>query len=391
MGIKNSKFPGTEIVSSLKLKLVRICVAFTILGLAFKTTSNPIKAFRLLRSLMLERINIHENAGEIKAVRSGKHYYWSINIPGWPSDNFNRFILNEFHRISSPLTGNLQTIIFAITNLCPLNCIHCYESENLSDNNRLSLDDLKLVMSKIENNGIRHIQFSGGEPLSRFDDMIELMRFSGKKNDYWINTSGFGLTQGKAALMKQNGMTGAIISLDHWDENSHNNFRKNNKSFNWVMQAVKNCNAAGIVVCLSICPVKEFVSEENLSRFHLLAKESGAGFVRIMEPRRTGRFSDKDVILDSSMIRIIDEFVVLRNRDLYFKDFPVLQFPGHHQRKSGCLGAGNRYIYIDANGEIHSCPFCRKPLGNILTHSIEEGVKKARVSGCQVFKTQMVI
>jgi MoaA/NifB/PqqE/SkfB family radical SAM enzyme len=379
------------LVSGFRLAFIRIGVALTVLWISFKINQNPLKAVSLLRSLIKERLNIHENAGQYKAVKSGVRYFWSVNLPGWPSETFNHFIFNEFQRINSPDNSTLQTIIFAITNICPLHCIHCYEWDNISDKNRLSIKDLKYVMEKIRNYGIRHIQFSGGEPLSRFDDMIELMKYSGNTNDFWINTSGFGLTKGKARIMKQNGMIGAIISLDDWDETRHNMFRNNSKSFYWVKEATRNCNEAGIIVCLSICPVKEFVTEENLNRFYKLAKNLGAGFIRIIEPRRVGRFAGENVMLDASHIDILDRFMISHNSDPAYNEYPIIQFPGHHQRKSGCLGTGNRYIYIDSNGEFHACPFCRKPLGNVLKDSINSGIVKARAYGCHVFKQRTLI
>ena len=386
--IKNS---GISIVSGFSLTIVRIGVALAIMRVSLQVSKNPFKAIFLLRSLIKERIAIHENTGGIKAVRSGGKYYWSVNIPGWPSETFDHFVRNEFLRINSPELSHLQTIIFAITNVCPLNCIHCYEADNLSSENKLSLNELKLIMKKIDENGIRHVQFSGGEPLSRIEDMIELMRFSGGKSDFWINTSGFGLTAEKARIMKQNGMTGAIISLDDWDESRHNAFRRNNKSFFWVQEAVRNCKNAGLVVCLSVCATKEFVSEENLIVLHLLAKNMGAGFLRIFEPRKAGRFAEKDVLLSADQISIIHKFVFSRNTDLVYKDYPIIQFPGHYQRKSGCMGAGNRYLYIDANGDFHNCPFCRNPLGNVLNKSIEEGIANARASGCHEFKQRVLV
>jgi MoaA/NifB/PqqE/SkfB family radical SAM enzyme len=382
---------NNSIVSGFRLTIVRMAVALTILKVSLRISKNPLKAFGLLRSLVRERLTLHANAGEVKAVKSGLRYYWSINIPGWPSESFNRFIFNEFKRVNSPDKSNLQTIIFAITNICPLNCIHCYEADNISDGNRLSLRDLKIVMEKILKNGIKHIQFSGGEPLSRFDDMIELMKFSGPSIDYWINTSGFGLTREKACIMKANGMIGAIISLDDWDETRHNAFRQNNRSYYWVMEAVRNCNEAGIIVCLSVCAVREFVTEENLSRFYLLAKEMGVGFIRILEPRKEGRFSGKDVLLDTGQTSIINRFMLDHNSDHAYTDYPIIQYPGHSQRESGCLGAGNRYIYIDSIGDFHACPFCRKPLGNAMVQSIDEGIVKARASGCHVFKQRILI
>ncbi|MCX6303249.1 MAG: radical SAM protein [Bacteroidia bacterium] len=381
--VQNSRI---HIVSGLKLAMVRIGAVLTILILSLKINPNPFKAVRLLRSLIRERVTIHGNEGGIKAVKAGKKYFWSTNVPGWPSEAFNHFIYNEFQRIHSPLESHLQTIFLGITNVCPLNCIHCFESENLSDKDNLSLEELVNIMEKINNHGIRHIHLSGGEPLSRFDDMIELLRFSGNTKEFWINTSGFGLTREKAFVMKQNGITGAIISLDDWDEKKHNAFRKNDKSYFWVKEAVRNCNEAGIIVCLALCCIREFATEENLDRYLQLAKEMGAVFVRIMEPVKVGRFSGKDVQLDQFQIGIIDRFMLSRNSDPAYAGYPIIQFPGHHQRRSGCQGAGNRYLYIDSNGQFHSCPFCRKPLGNALTESLDFGIAQARAAGCHLFQ-----
>jgi len=154
MHIKQSIY----VVSGMQLAFVRLGVAFSIIMVSFRISWNPFRAIGLLRSVIKERRDIHENSGKTKAVKSDGKYYWSINMPGWPSDRFNNFIRNEYLRINSPQHSHLQTIIFAITNLCPLNCIHCYEYENISSSNKLSLEDLKLVMTKIHDNGIRHFQ-----------------------------------------------------------------------------------------------------------------------------------------------------------------------------------------------------------------------------------------
>jgi MoaA/NifB/PqqE/SkfB family radical SAM enzyme len=379
---------GFRIVSGVRLFIIWTGVILTILKVALKINHHPVGAFKLLISLIKERKSIHNNAGRYKAIKADSKYYWSVNFPGWPSEKFNVFITNELLRVQSPGKSTLQTIIFSITNICPLHCLHCYESDNLSDTNKLSLTELKLVMDKIRDKGIRHIQFSGGEPLNRFDDMIGLMNYSGKMNDYWVSSSGFGLTYNKALAMKESGMTGAIISLDDWDENRHNLFRGHHKSFFWVQEAIKNCHKAGIVVCLSLCPVKDFVTEENLNRYCLLAQSLGAGFIRIMEPRKAGRFSGKDIMLEEREIDIIERFMMTSNTDPAYAKYPIILFSGYHQRKSGCYGAGNRYLFIDSNGNFHACPFCRNPLGNILSDSFDAGIEKAKSIGCHLFKKE---
>ena len=126
-------------------------------------------------------------------------------------------------------------------------------------------------------------------------------------------------------------------SLDDWDENRHNLFRGHQKSFFWVQEAVKNSLEAGLIVCVSLCPVKEFVTAENLNRYFLLAKNMGASFVRILEPRAIGRYSGKDVLLEPRQIKMIENFVITGNCDPAWSDYPIIVFSGYYQRKFGAV------------------------------------------------------
>jgi MoaA/NifB/PqqE/SkfB family radical SAM enzyme len=103
----------------------------------------------------------------------------------------------------------------------------------------------------------------------------------------------FGLTPEKALKLKEAGLTGVSISLDHWNEGAHNSFRNHPKSFHWVNEAVKNCHKAGIIVNLALCATKEFTTEENILKYYELAKEWKVGFIKILEARKVGRFRVK--------------------------------------------------------------------------------------------------
>ena len=125
--------------------------------------------------------------------KSGRKYYWSITSTGWPSSAFDHFVLGEFHKIR-PIHSqfaNLQTIIFSITNRCPLKCEHCYEWNNIAGREILSLQELLKILNKFQDYGVSNIQFSGGEPLNCFDDLIDLISAVKPETDTWILTSGY--------------------------------------------------------------------------------------------------------------------------------------------------------------------------------------------------------
>jgi MoaA/NifB/PqqE/SkfB family radical SAM enzyme len=78
-------------------------------------------------------------------------------------------------------------------------------------------------------------------------------------------------------------------------------------------------------------------------------------------------------------------FREINSSDKYM-DYPIVTYPGYHQRRIGCLGAGNRYLYIDSVGNIHACPFCQRIAGNAVNDRLEDAVSVLREYGCQKYE-----
>lgn len=378
------------IIKGFKAYLVRLLIAANILALAIISTKNPFHGIRALKKVKRKRASVQGLPPVRKYVREGKRYFFSENIPGWPSSAFNGFIRAEVKRtLLQDNKAPLSTIIFAITSKCPLRCLHCYEWENLSSSDLLTFENLKKIIVKIKDNGLNHIQLSGGEPLERFEDLTNLIKFARKDADIWMLTSGLGLTYEKAYKLKKAGLTGADISLDHWSDIEHNRSRNNPKSFFWVREAVDNCRKSEIATSLSLCAFRDFVTNDNLIRYTELAKAWGVGFIRILEPRKAGRYKDKDIELGTHQIDLLERFFREVNSSAKYDDYPIITYPGYSQRRTGCSGAGNRYLYIDSIGNIHACPFCQESAGNAVSDSFEDAVSSLRTLGCQKFELNL--
>lgn len=281
----------------------------------------------------------------------------------------------------------LHTVIFSITSKCLLKCEHCYEWDNLSTKEKLSFTELSSILEKLIHYGVSNVQISGGEPLSRFEDLIKLLTLKKGKTDFWILTSGMDLTRQKAVQLQNAGLKGAIISLDHWNEDLHNQFRHHKQSFRWVQEAVENCHFSGLIPALSLCVTKDFLSEENLWKYADLARSMNIGFIRLLEPLAAGRYANKDVLLTKKEKQLIEQFFLEIMTLRKYRDYPVVVYPGYHQKHFGCFGAGNRYLHIDANGDVHACPFCQGSVGTILTEDLEPLVNKLRNRGCHLYGT----
>lgn len=383
MNSRSSQVSGSVIIGGLRSHMIKIGFAFTAALIAFRMILNPLILYQACKHLLTLRRKIYDGQKLRKLAKADGLYYSSINVPGWPSKAFNSFVRREITAFLNPAIPTAhQSIFFAITSRCPLNCSHCYEWDNMNSGEKLSYADLETILEKIEDQGIRHIHLSGGEPLSRFDDLIRLMRKARYPIDFWLLTSGFGLDDEKARQLKQAGLTGACISLDHWDEPAHNAFRNSSKSFEWARQAAKSCQLHGIVVSFGICVMKDFITIENLERYYQLCKSWGASFIRILEPRTVGKFSDHKIELSPADIQILEGFYLESQTDFKWKKYPIVQYPGYIQRRFGCLGSGNRYLYIDSHGMFKPCPFCDHSYGSALTVPFGQAIHEMHKIGC---------
>ncbi len=385
-----------KLINGWQAAFIRMKVHLYIITEAFKLFNSPLKAVAEMRRLRRLRNQVHGTVKVTKYVRLDNRYYWNTNYCGYPSAQLQQMLRGEFLRnsVHQPGSNNhqvpLQTVIWGITNRCPLSCSHCYEWDNIAQRDRLELADLKKILTLFWAHDIRHIQFSGGEPLVRFGDLIELLREASPWADCWLLTSGFGLTSSRALELKQAGLIGVNISLDHWDARLHNQFRNNNQSFDWVIQSVRHCLKAGLMVSLSLCATRDFVSEVNLLSYAQLARDLGVQFIRILEPRSSGKFAGQRVDLDPRQVDLLSDFAIRINSDPAYRHFPIVTFFGYHQRKMGCFGAGNRYVYVDPNGDLHACPFCRGRIGNLLDEPFTSLLEKVRRVGCHQFRTRLI-
>jgi MoaA/NifB/PqqE/SkfB family radical SAM enzyme len=238
------------------------------------------------------------------------------------------------------------------------------------------------IVSRFQAMGVTQLHFSGGEPLRRLDDILSTVKQARPGTEFWLFTSGVGMDRECAHKLERAGVTGVNISIDHWRPDLHDAFRGFSGAFEGARRAAGAVNDAGLALCLTLCPTREFISHENLRRYADLATELGAGFIQILEPRRVGRFAESDVTLSPEHRRMLEEFFMEMNSEVSNSHKPMVVYPASDQRRLGCLGAGWRYIYVDTDAQIHPCPFCRRPVGSALDAELERHILALRRRGC---------
>ncbi len=377
-----------EILNGFKKKRARLIIRLHLFILALKNYRSVNKAYKVLQQLYTFK-NTLLGGSDTKIVQVNGKYYHDIYAPGFPSKAFNDYVEAEFHRIlpiakkANPLTF----IFFAITKKCPLQCEHCFEWDNLNKKESLTLSDLQAVTKKFQDDGLAQIHFSGGEPMVRIKDLVELINTADKKSEFYVLTSGYNFTLANAKALKNSGVTGVVISLDHFDAEKHNVFRGFKDCYNDVLQAIKNAQQQNLVVAVSICVTKSFITWNNLLKYADLVKSLKVPFIQLLEPKAVGHYKGKDVFLNETHFSILEKFYQTLNFDPAYKDYPVIIYHGYHQRRVGCLSGGDRNLYIDSDGYVNACPFCHTKNFNI-KEALANGTNvqaSVKASGCQSY------
>lgn len=352
-----------------EFRLVQLSMFANLFFVALRLYRSPRKAWQALNKLLKHGELVLAKHKLQKAFIINGKYGWDMFHPLWPSPAFNRFFYHHFEEVfpSGQRLGVLRRLLVALTKKCPLQCAHCSEWDTLNQSDMLSRDELMEKIQSMVDYGVSQIVYSGGEPLNRFEDLCFLIDHFRKQNSQWIYTSGYGLTHAKAQRLKDAGLEGVAISLDHHDPTAHNRFRGNQKSFEWVKQAIANCQSVGLLVSINCCPTKEYVAEAGIAPLMDDLNDWEIPLVNLLEPRAVGHFAGKDVELNADEKAYLETQFYQYNFEEIYIDYPILTYPAIARKHIPC-GGGVSYLLLDYDGTLLPCPFCKTPM------SLEEPV-----------------
>jgi MoaA/NifB/PqqE/SkfB family radical SAM enzyme len=384
--------PPTVVPSRLKRRLLQGLMQLVEARLLWRFLRTPGRIKQALAGVEeLKRVYYGELKAQKIACVAGR-YYREYQTPGWPAAAYDTYVATTLNRIV-PFRGDSETlnmVFLAITKKCPLACEHCFEWDALNQKEVLSLAQIKDMVAQFQARHVTQIFFSGGEPMLRVHDLLQVLQSAQPGTDFWVITSGFNFTRDNAHKLKQAGLTGVTISLDHHEEERHNAFRGSPQAYQNAVQAAAFAQEAGLVVNLSLCVTQEFTTEANLMAYARLAKQLGVTFVQVLEPRAVGHYAGKEVALSATQIALLEAFFKKVNFGSDYLDWPIIHYYGYHQRRMGCGGAADRFLYVDTDGDLHACPFCQKKSGSALNGALDDSIATLRNSSCGAFRQALL-
>lgn len=170
-------------------------------------------------------------------------------------------------------------VIWNVIRRCNLRCKHCYSTSlDIDFKDELSTEQIKATIDDLKVAHVPVIIFSGGEPLLR-PDIFEITEYAKAKGFYVaLSTNGTLIDENNIEQIKAANYQYVGISIDGLEE-VHDEFRRQEGSFQASMKALKLCKDAGIKVGMRLCLTRDnfndlpamldLMEENNVDKFYL--------------------------------------------------------------------------------------------------------------------------
>jgi MoaA/NifB/PqqE/SkfB family radical SAM enzyme len=285
------------------------------------------------------------------------------HLPPLNSEAYTRFIDEHLlGRINGPSHAQI-----GLTNACPQNCKYCYNKNR--HGKTMDTDTIIGLIRDLKKMGVLWLGFTGGEPLLN-KDILKITESAGNDVAVKLFTTGCTLTRQLASDLKKAGLMFVSLSLDHWQEEKHDEGRRYPGAFRTVLNAIEICKGIeGLQVGVSAVLSKDMIRNKQVEEFlqFLITLDIHEAWLSEAKPSVDAYWNEELIIAENDRINL------LRLQDRYNKEGRItVNYLGHFEGREhfGC-NAGHKMVYIDAFGEVSPCVFTPMTFGNIKDKSID--------------------
>jgi MoaA/NifB/PqqE/SkfB family radical SAM enzyme len=348
----------------------------------------PLLLLSAAKGGLLKTFQIQKDLQLRKVVRHGDRLLFSLSLPFFPSEAFERMAAKGGLNIAAsgtPLKTQVEVAILAITRKCPLGCAHCYERFNLVDQDSVAVGRWKEVVKELQEMGVSVITFSGGEPLERYEALLELLESADKsRSDFHLHTSGLGASSERAVGLKKAGLAAVGVGLDDSDPDRHDHLRGRQGSQREAVEALRYFREAGVFTYVNTCLTRDLVRSGGLFPYMKMARDLGVGFVRWLEPRACGGylFEDQDGLFSEEDRRVTTDLYLKMSIQRPYRNYPAISYLGFEELPGnlGCQMGGLGLFYIDGLGNVQPCVFLPITFGNIQDEAFSDIFARMRTA-----------
>lgn len=275
--------------------------------------------------------------------------------------------MREVHECNIP-----WAMLIDPTSACNLRCKGCWAAE-YGHKLSLSYDELDNIITQGKELGIYFYLYTGGEPLTRKDDLLKLCE---KHNDceFHAFTNGTLIDDEFCKRVVDVGNFTMSVSIDGSKE--VNDERRGEGVYDKIMAGMEKLKEHGILFGTSVCYTSQNVYSVTSDDFLDMLIEKGSRFIWYFHYMPVGNDAAIDLLPTSEQ----REYMYHRVREIRGleggKPIFAIDFQNDGEYVGGCIAGGRNYLHINPNGDVEPCVFIHYSSANIKEVTLLEALKQ---------------
>lgn len=293
------------------------------------------------------------------ASKLAKTFVVDANLACWPEQEDSR----------SKYECNIPwALLLDPTSACNLHCTGCWAAD-YENRNDLSIEEIESIIEQGKKLGTHVFIFTGGEPLVRKRDLIEICE---RHQDcvFLSFTNGTLIDEAFCDDMLRVANFVPAISIEGFEEATDS--RRGAGTFAKVARAMALMKEKGLAFGASCCYTSENVSDIASEQFFDWLIEQGALFAWFFTYMPIGADAPTDLMVSACQREYMYNFVrKMREKKPLF----TMDFWNDGEFVGGCIAGGRRYLHISAAGDVEPCVFAHYANVNIHDTSLLDALR----------------
>ncbi len=191
---------------------------------------------------------------------------------------------------------------------------------------------------------------------------MDLIRYSRKKGFFTkIDSNGGMLDAHTLKELKNAGLNRIDISIDHYDEGTHDKLRGREGLFATVAEALRLCRGLKIPYYLQTYATPQNIHDGSLEKILGVSENLGAIRTKIQPPATFGRWGDNLEVALKEEDYLLLEQMLFRHPSAYFES----EFFSPKDYQFLCKAGIRGNIYVTCYGDVFPCCYVPVPFGNV--------------------------
>ena len=257
------------------------------------------------------------------------------------------------------------------TSACNLKCKGCWSAEYGHKFN-LTFEEMDSIVNQGVALGTHLYMFTGGEPLIRKKDILELCR-KHPNCTFLAYTNATLIDQKFCEDMKDVGNLALALSIEGSEES--NDFRRGEGAYECTLKALDLLQKNKCIYGISVCYTSKNIDEVTSDAFLDLMVEKGVKFGLYFNYMPVGTNAPADLIPTPEQRTFMYSWLKKIRNSKTGKPMFIMDFQNDGEYVGGCIAGGRNYFHINSAGDMEPCVFVHFSDSNIRTHTILEALQ----------------